>query len=66
MNDTKQVRHFTTAEVAARLRVTRRTLEDMRKAGKGPRAMILGPRMVRYAEADLIAYEDACRQQGGK
>lgn len=65
MSTATPIRHFTTAEVADRLRVTKRTLEDMRKAGKGPKAMILGPRMVRYAEADVLAYEQACRQKGG-
>lgn len=67
MNDTKStIRHMTPEEVAARLSITERTLKDWLKKGTGPRAMQLGERTVRYAEADVLAYEAACRRNGGK
>lgn len=53
----QQERHFlTTAEAAEYLRLKRRTLEDMRVTGVGPRYYKMGPgRMARvvYRKVDL-------------
>lgn len=48
---------MTTAEAAAFLRVSSRTLEDWRLRGGGPRFRKMG-RLVRYHTADLIAFAD--------
>jgi len=48
---------MTTAEAAAFLSVSCRTLEDWRLRGGGPRFRKMG-RLVRYHTADLIAFVD--------
>jgi len=46
---------LTTAEVAARLRVSRRTVEEWRRRGRGPAHFKAG-RHVRYSVLDLEAW----------
>jgi excisionase family DNA binding protein len=62
LRDLAQERHFlTTTEAAEILRLKRRTLEDMRITGKGPRYYKMGPgRMARvvYRRVDLDAWVD--------
>lgn len=57
------VRHLTTEELAARLGVRPRTVEDWRLDGTGPPPMRLGkggPRSpVRYREKDVEAWEES-------
>lgn len=47
---------LTEAAVSAALGVSRRTLQRWRKTGRGPAFVRVGPRMVRYARADLSAW----------
>lgn len=57
------VRHLTTEELADRLGLEPRTVEDYRLDGTGPRFIRLGkggPRApVRYREKDVEAWEDS-------
>ena len=53
---------LTEDEVARRLGVSRRTLLRWRFAGDGPSYLRLGPKVIRYAEADVAAYIDARRR----
>ncbi len=55
-------------EVAARLRVSRQTLQRWRRetragASVGPRAITLGPRRIAYALNDIEAWEAAARAE---
>jgi Helix-turn-helix domain len=48
--------HLTTEELAARLKLSARTVEDWRLDGKGPRYL---PDPVRYRLADVEAWEES-------
>ena len=50
--------YLTCKEAGAFLKLSPRTLENMRTSGRGPRFRKLGRRVV-YAQADLIAWADA-------
>jgi excisionase family DNA binding protein len=54
---------FTTQEVAELLRVTVRTLERWRAAGKGPALITMGG-LIRYRHSDLDAWIEANRSTG--
>lgn len=49
--------YFTTQEAAAYLRLSVRTLEDLRYKGGGPRFLALGRRRI-YRQADLDSWAD--------
>ena len=49
------------AEVAERLGVSPATLGFWRRSGQGPRVVRLSPRVVRYDEADVVAFISAGR-----
>ena len=49
-------RLLTTVEVANRLGISRRTLEDWRLRGSGPIYRKLGNHLVRYSPADLDSF----------
>ena len=51
-------RLYTTAEVAARLAISKRTLEGWRAAGKGPRTTTLPGGQVRYRGQHLKEFID--------
>lgn len=53
--------HLTEKEVAKRLKVTTRTLQNWRRAGHAPKAIKLGERTVRYRLEDVEAYENSRR-----
>ena len=44
------------AEVAARLGITGRSLQQYRSSGPGPQYIYIGPRCVRYDPDDLTAF----------
>lgn len=50
------VRHLTTEEFAARIRKHKRTVENMRRDGRGP-AYIKDGEIVLYRECDIEAWE---------
>lgn len=50
---------LTTTEAAAVLKLSARTLEDMRWRGGGPRYLRLSRNSVRYCRSDLIAWAEA-------
>lgn len=50
--------YLTSNEAGAFLKLSPRTLENMRTSGRGPRFRKLGRRVV-YARADLIAWADS-------
>jgi hypothetical protein len=50
------VKHLTTEELADRLRLSPRTIEDWRLDGKGPRYL---PDPVRYRLSDVEAWEES-------
>lgn len=50
-------RLMTESEVALRLGVTTRTLQNWRRAGTGPPHMIIGMRTVRYHSDQVAEYE---------
>ena len=54
--------HLLQAELAARWRISLRTLERWRTAGSGPDWLRLGTRIV-YRLDDVLAYEQACLRQ---
>lgn len=58
-----QDNHLKPAEVAKRLNVSNRTLTTWRERGQGPAFLDMGPRTVRYTEADVKAYEDRVRMK---
>jgi predicted DNA-binding transcriptional regulator AlpA len=47
---------LTTPEAAAALRLTKKTLENWRAAGRGPRYFRCGKRSIRYARRDLAEF----------
>lgn len=57
MTDLSADEYLTTAEVAARLRMTQGGLRYWRHAKKGPPSFKVGDR-TRYAVADVIAWEN--------
>ena len=50
---------LTTNDAAARLGVPKRTMEDWRLDGIGPRYVRVGRRSVRYRPDDLLAYVES-------
>lgn len=46
-------------QTAERLGLTTRTLQRWRVSGAGPRYMRIGPRMIRYAESDVVAWAES-------
>lgn len=51
--------NLTTAQAAAKLGVSNRTLEDWRCRGGGPLFVRLGRRLIRYRPCDLNTFVDA-------
>lgn len=47
---------FTTQEAAAYLRCSPASLENLRRANRGPKFYTLGPRLIRYRRADLDSW----------
>lgn len=58
------VEYLTTAEVAKLIRTSPETVRYWRHAGKGPRSFKVGRRVL-YATADVRAWLEAARVQGG-
>lgn len=58
------MKNMTKIEVAERLRITPRTLENWHRQGIGPARMVLGSGAVLYREADVIAFEEG-KAEGG-
>jgi len=56
-------RLLTQDELAARWQVTVRTLQNWRKAKKGPKHIAMGT--VRYALSEVVKYEQENMQDGG-
>lgn len=56
-------RLLTQDELAARWQVTPRTLQNWRKANKGPKHIVMGT--VRYALSEVVKYEQENMQAGG-
>lgn len=52
---------LTETELAALLRVSRRTLQRWRRAGTGPRFHAFSERAIRYAQADVTAWQNAAK-----
>lgn len=50
---------LTTAEAANVLRLSARTLEDMRWRGGGPRYLRLSRNAIRYRQSDLLEWAEA-------
>lgn len=50
------------SEAAAFLGVSVRTLEGWRARGGGPLFLRVGPKLIRYCERDLNAFQDACER----
>lgn len=46
-------------QTAARLGVTTRTLQRWRVSGDGPHYTRIGPRLIRYAENDVVAWAES-------
>ena len=61
----EEVRHLTQEEIAARWRISPRTLERWRWLGRGPRYLKLCGRVV-YRLEDIEAFEAEKRQEGGR
>lgn len=57
---------LTIDEVAALLNVPKQTLYRWRHAGKGPPAIALEGRMLRWRPADVDGWLDAGRSDGGQ
>lgn len=47
---------FTTDDLAELLGVSKRTVVEMRSSGCGPTFFLLGPRLIRYRQADIANY----------
>lgn len=52
--------NLTSNEVAERLRVSKRTVDNWRQTGQGPRWLKVGGHRVIYPLTEVEAYETAC------
>ena len=59
------MKRLTEKELAARLGISTRTVQNWRRSGDGPAHIVIGQHTVRYREEDVLAYEQA-RVQGGE
>lgn len=57
-------KRLTEIEVAKRLDVSTRTIQQWRRAGIGPAFIRIGQNTIRYREEDVIAYEES-KLEGG-
>jgi predicted DNA-binding transcriptional regulator AlpA len=54
------MKRFTETELAERWSITTRTLQQWRKAQKGPQFIRIGERSIFYRQEDVEAYESKC------
>ena len=57
-------KRMTEVELAKRLDISTRTLQQWRRAGVGPAFIRIGQNTIRYREEDIAAYEES-RIEGG-